>query len=86
MMNPTKLSRETRDTLIANIQQFFEMERGETIGELAADGVLDFVLKEIGPHVYNQALADCRALVNERMAGMEEDIYSLEQRTSLRKR
>ncbi|WP_322906442.1 DUF2164 domain-containing protein [Paenibacillus campi] len=85
-MQPLKLPRETRETMIANIQQFFEMERGETIGELAADHVLDFAIKTIGPHLYNQALADCRALVNERMAAMEEDMYALEQRTTLRPR
>lgn len=85
-MKPMKLSRETRETMIANIQQFFEMERGETIGELAADQVLDFMMTTIGPHVYNQALADCRTLVNERMAGMEEDIYALEQRPPMQPR
>ncbi len=85
-MKPIKLPREQRETMISNIQHFFEMERGETIGELAADQVLEFVLTSIGPHLYNQALADCRALVNERMAGMEEDIYALEQQTELRRR
>ncbi len=85
-MKPIKLPREQRETMISNIQQFFEMERGETIGELAADQVLEFVMTSIGPHLYNQALADCRALVNERMAGIEEDIYALEQQTQLRRR
>ncbi|ANF94582.1 MULTISPECIES: DUF2164 domain-containing protein [Paenibacillus] len=85
-MQPLKLPRDTRELLIADIQQFFEMERGERIGELAADAVLDFFLKSAGPHVYNQALSDCRTLVNERMAGLEEDIYALEQRSPLRPR
>lgn len=79
-ITPLKLPREQREQIIALIQEYFEMERGEQIGDLAADGMLDFFLKQIGPYVYNQALGDCRQLVNEKMASLEEDIYALELR------
>lgn len=58
----------------------FEHERGEAIGELAADGVLDFFMTRIAPHVYNQALSDCRHVVSQRMISLEDDIYALEQK------
>lgn len=80
---PVKLSKEQREMSIVQIQQFFEEERGETLGELAADGVLDFFLTNIGPYVYNQALGDCRQILNQRMVSMEEDIYALEVRPKL---
>ncbi|MBS5913229.1 MAG: DUF2164 domain-containing protein [Paenibacillus macerans] len=73
-LKPIHLTKEQRNLVIPQIQQFFEEERGETLGELAADGVLDFFLTRIGPYVYNQALADCRQVLNERMVTLEEDI------------
>lgn len=44
------------------------LEQG--IGDLKASLLLDFVLKEIGPSVYNQAVADAQA----RMAEMVDEI------------
>ncbi|GJM75162.1 hypothetical protein HMSSN036_73780 [Paenibacillus macerans] len=41
-LKPIHLTKEQRNLVIPQIQQFFEEERGETLGELAADGVLDF--------------------------------------------
>ncbi|CAM4507931.1 MAG: DUF2164 domain-containing protein [Paenibacillus macerans] len=82
-LKPIHLTKEQRNLVIPQIQQFFEEERGETLGELAADGVLDFFLTRIGPYVYNQALADCRQVLNERMVTLEEDIYALEVRPRL---
>ncbi|WP_339160239.1 DUF2164 domain-containing protein [Paenibacillus sp. FSL W8-0186] len=79
-MTPLKLPREQREQMISLIQEYFDVERGEQIGDLGADGMLDFFLKQIGPYVYNQALSDSRQLVNERMASLEEDIYALELR------
>lgn len=85
-MKPLTLPKEQREHMIAQIQHFFEMERGESIGDLAADSVLDFFLQSAAPFIYNQALADCRTTLNERMAGLEEDIYALEQHPPLRPR
>ncbi|GIO57201.1 hypothetical protein J21TS7_55190 [Paenibacillus cineris] len=79
-MKSMKLAKEQRDQAILQIQQFFEHERGEAIGELAADGVLDFFMTRIAPHVYNQALSDCRHVVSQRMISLEDDIYALEQK------
>lgn len=77
-MKPLKLPKEQRDMIIDNIRAHFESERGETIGHLAADNLLEFFLQELGPTIYNSALGDCRILVEQRMQAMEEDIYSLE--------
>jgi uncharacterized protein (DUF2164 family) len=73
-----KLPKEQREILVENIRSHFEIERGESIGHLAADSLLDFFLKELAPSLYNEALKDCRALVTERMQSLEDDIYALE--------
>ncbi|WP_151733680.1 DUF2164 domain-containing protein ['Paenibacillus yunnanensis' Narsing Rao et al. 2020] len=79
-MKPIKLKREQRELIAENIRAYFEAERGEEIGTLAADHLLEFFLGELGPHIYNEALADCRTLARERMQSLEEDIYALEWR------
>ena len=42
LMKPTKFPKEQREQLIGLVQEYFETERGETLGHLAAEGVLDF--------------------------------------------
>ena len=81
-MKPVKIPKETRDALISEIQEYFEKERGETIGNLAADSLLEFFTARLGPHLYNRALGDCRQLVGQHMVSLEDDIYALEQKTS----
>jgi uncharacterized protein (DUF2164 family) len=60
------------------IRHYFMEERGEEIGELAADNFLDFMLKELGPFVYNQAVQDARSVLIQKAASMEEDLFALE--------
>lgn len=82
-MKAMKLPKEQKDQMIRLIQAYFETERGEMIGDLAADGVLDFFMTQLSPYVYNQALSDCRVLLNQRMISLEEDIYALEKSVKL---
>ncbi|MDQ0246073.1 uncharacterized protein (DUF2164 family) [Bacillus fengqiuensis] len=73
-----KFSQEQKNRMIADIQRFFEEERGEEIGELAAENVLEFVKEHLGPHFYNQAIKDTKELVEQKMLSIEEDLYALE--------
>lgn len=75
-MKQIELSKEVKQEQITSIKQFFLNERGEEISDFQASVVLDFVLHEIGPHVYNQAIADARAFMSDKI----EDLYGLEKR------
>lgn len=55
-----ELKPETQETLLASIKRFFAEELEEDIGDLKARAVLDYCLREIGPSVYNQAIADAQ--------------------------
>ena len=79
-MKPMKFPKEQRELLIGQIQEYFEKERGETLGHLAADSMLEFFMSNLSPYIYNHALDDCRQLVTQRMVSLEEDIYALEQK------
>ncbi|MGO4372036.1 DUF2164 domain-containing protein, partial [Paenibacillus sp. MCAF20] len=74
-MQIIKLPREHMEQMIGNIQQFFELERSETIGAIAAEQLLDMMLKELAPYVYNGAINDARKAVLEKMQTLEDELY-----------
>lgn len=55
-----------RKQAVAELRQYFAANLDEEIGDLKAGLLLDFILSELGPSVYNQALADARAFFEER--------------------
>ncbi|HEY8464929.1 MAG TPA: DUF2164 domain-containing protein [Bacillota bacterium] len=72
-----KISREQKMQLIRMVQEYFRKERDEEIGDLAAEFLLDFVTKQITPFIYNQAIDEVQALLTQKTAALEEDIYAL---------
>lgn len=77
-MIPIKLSKEQKDEIITRLQTFYEEERSESIGNLAAEQLIDFMLKEIGPYVYNKAISDARLMISEKTAQIEDELYAME--------
>jgi uncharacterized protein (DUF2164 family) len=77
-MKTIRLPREATIRMKEQIRHYFMEERGEEIGELAADNLLDFMLRELGPFVYNQAVQDARTTLMQKAAAMEEDLFALE--------
>jgi len=78
-MLPIKIPREQKLEIIASIQDYFQTERSEEIGELAAENLLDFMLKELSPYAYNQAISDARRLIDQKMGSLDDEMYALEQ-------
>ena len=56
-----KLSPETTRQLQASITRYVAENLDQDIGDLKAGLFLDYCLKEIGPIVYNQAIADAQS-------------------------
>lgn len=73
-MKKIKLVKEIKEKIIADIQKYFLDERDEEIGNLSAELLLDFMMKTIGPVIYNQAIHDAHFLVSKKL----EDLYGLE--------
>ncbi len=72
------LSDDTTKRLQTSIKRYFAEELDHEIGDLKAGLVLDFVLKEIGPSVYNAAIADARTYFEQRAADLEGVCYQEE--------
>jgi uncharacterized protein (DUF2164 family) len=73
-----KLSPEVEKGLHGAIQRFVAEEYGESLGELGAATFLRFCLKEIGPAIYNQAVADAQACIQERVTDLENICFAEE--------
>jgi uncharacterized protein (DUF2164 family) len=70
-----ELTNEARADAIASIQQYFERNMPEAIRELPAGLLLNFFVEEIGPAIYNKAIADAQAWLSMRVADLSGELY-----------
>lgn len=75
-MKPIELTQQRRADAIASLQQYFEENLPEPIGELAAGLLLDYFLQEIGPAVYNQAIGDAQTRMMQRAADLPGELFA----------
>lgn len=70
-----EISERNRKDAIASIRQYFEANLPEPIGELPAGMLLDYILEEIGPTIYNKGVSDAQARMAARVADIEGELY-----------
>ncbi len=75
-MKTFELPKKERDAAIGSIQRYFREEMQEPIGDLPAGLLLNFFLEEIGPAIYNQAIADAQARMGGRVADLNGELYA----------
>lgn len=68
---PITLSPEVRGQALASIKRFFLEELEQDLGDLKAGTALEFFLSELGPTVYNQAVADAQRYMQDRALDLE---------------
>ena len=73
-----ELPKEAREQAIASIQRYFEKNFEDKIGNIAASGLLGYFLEEIGPLVYNRAVADVQERLAMRVAEVDIDVHENE--------
>ena len=73
-----KFSADEKRKLIPLVQRYFAREKDEEMGILAAEIFLDFVACEIGPFIYNRAIAEARRVFSDNTAELEFKLYELE--------
>lgn len=71
------LPEEQRREYIKSIVDFFQTERDEEIGIIAAEKILDHFLQHLGIELYNKGVADSVAFLRERCESLELDMESL---------
>ncbi|MGA7106902.1 MAG: DUF2164 domain-containing protein [Terracidiphilus sp.] len=75
-MTTIELPKQARTEAIASIQRYFQEELSEPIGDLPAGQLLNFFLEEIGPILYNRAIADAQARLSARVSDLNGELYA----------
>lgn len=70
-----ELSKDARKTAIASIERYFAENMDEKIGNIAASGLLGFFLEEVGPSIYNKAVADVQERLQARIAEVDVEVH-----------
>jgi uncharacterized protein (DUF2164 family) len=73
-----ELSKQTRSDAITSIQRYFQENMAEPIGNMAAGLLLDYFVEEVGPAIYNQAIADAQARIQRHMSDLEGELFAPE--------
>lgn len=68
---PIELNREAKGQAIASIERYFAEELDQRIGNIGAGALLSFFLEEIGPLVYNQAVAQVQERLQARVQELD---------------
>lgn len=70
-----KLDKQRIKLLREKAQIYFRDEHEQSIGDLKADLIVEFFIKEIGPHIYNQAINDASAFIQDKLIDLEGTLY-----------
>jgi len=71
-----ELPNATRQAVVASIQRYFQENMDEPIGNITAGALLGFFLEEIGPLVYNKAVADVQQRLQARIQEIDLEVYA----------
>ena len=75
-MTPIEISKQARTDAVASIKRYFLENMPEPIGDLPAGLLLNFFVEEIGPAIYNQAIADAQTRMGQRITDLSGELYA----------
>ena len=70
-----ELNKQQRAEAIASLKRYFD-DNLDPIGDLPAGLLLNFILEEIGPAIYNQAIAEAQTRLTQRVADLNGELYA----------
>lgn len=73
-----ELSKEARAEAITSIERYFVEHMEDRIGNIAAGALLGFFLEEVGPTIYNKAVADVQERLQSRVSELDLEVHEEE--------
>ncbi|CAN5316934.1 DUF2164 domain-containing protein [soil metagenome] len=70
-----EISKEARQQAISSIERYFRENMEERIGNIAAGALLGFFLEEVGPLVYNHAVAEVQERLQARISEIDIELH-----------
>jgi uncharacterized protein (DUF2164 family) len=77
-MSRIELEKPVRDALARALTRYLKDELDVELGGMDAILLLDFVSEKLGPHYYNQGLADAQAIFSKKVEQIADAIYEIE--------
>ena len=74
-MKPLTLTDDRREALAAHLRRLFAAEFDEDLSAFRADAIIDLMLKQLGPSVYNQAVEDVRAHMQGKLDDLSGEVW-----------
>ena len=75
-MGKIELTKPVRGQAVASLRRYFDENMPEPMGDLQAGLMLDFFLEEIGPVIYNQAIAEAQERMSLRVADLTGELFA----------
>lgn len=72
-----RLTDEEKQIAKEELIQFFDRERNEKIGVIAAEEIINFFLQSVGTKLYNKGLIDAKTAIKNRIEELNYDIDDL---------
>ena len=73
---PIELHKEVRTQAVGSIERYFRENLEERIGNIQAAALLNFFLEEIGPSIYNKAIADAQDQLQRRVGELDIECHA----------
>lgn len=71
------LDKDAQDKMLKALQSYVQKELDLEMGSFQAQFFLDFILEEMAPYFYNQAIHDSQQLLSEKFLYLADDLYLL---------
>jgi uncharacterized protein (DUF2164 family) len=73
-----RLTDDRRQRVLRSMKRFFSETLDQELSDFSAERILDYFVQQLGPPVYNQAIQDARAFVQEKLEDLEGEFYEPE--------
>jgi uncharacterized protein (DUF2164 family) len=70
-----ELPKDVRQQAISSIERYFLENMEEKIGNIAAGALLGFFIDEIGPVIYNMAVAEVQERIQSRVMEIDLEVH-----------
>ena len=70
-----ELHKDVRQQALKSVERYFRENMDEPIGNIAAGGLLNFFIEEIGPAIYNQAVRDVQERLQARISEIDIEVH-----------
>lgn len=72
-----RLEKHEHQAMIDDLIRYFEIERGEQLGSIEAEQLIEFFNKHLANYYYNQGVEDSRQLVEDKVLNLDEDLRAM---------